>query len=111
MATRKSPSKKSSKKSPKKSSKKPSKKSSAKKSGGLNAKLRPSASLAAITGPGAQSRGQVTKKIWLYIKKHKLQVESNKRMIKPDAKLAKVFGGKSAISMFTMTKKVSKHLS
>ena len=95
-----------------KSSKKSSKKRASKKSsGGLNAKLKPSASLAAIVGSGAQSRGQVTKKLWIYIKRQKLQVPSNMRMIKPDAKLAKVFGGKSAISMFTMTKKVSKHLS
>lgn len=92
-------------------SKKRSSKKSAKKSGGLNAKLRPSASLAAIVGPTAQTRGSVTKKLWSYIKRHKLQVPSNMRMIKPDAKLAKVFGGKSAISMFAMTKKVSKHLS
>lgn len=93
-----------------KSSKKKSPKKRASKKGGLNKSLKPSAALSPIVGSRPLTRGAATKKIWAYIKRHKLQVESNKRMIKPDAKLAKVFGGKSAISMFTMTKKVSKHL-
>ncbi|MCB1112823.1 MAG: hypothetical protein H7A37_09735 [Chlamydiales bacterium] len=66
--------------------------------------------LAAIVGKGPMARTEVTKKLWAYIKKYDLQDEKNKRMIKPDEKLAKVFGSKAAIDMFKMTSKVSKHL-
>lgn len=66
--------------------------------------------LAEIVGPGPMARTEVTKKLWDYIKKHKLQDANNKRMINPDAKLGKVFGSTSQIDMFKMTSKVSKHL-
>lgn len=72
--------------------------------------LTPSADLAAIVGKGSMPRTEVTKKLWAYIKRNKLQDEVNKRMIKPDAKLAKVFGSSKAINMFQMTKHVAKHL-
>ena len=67
--------------------------------------------LAAVVGKGPMPRTEVTKKIWEYIKKNKLQDEKNKRNIVPDEKLTKVFGSKKTISMFEMTKLVSKHLS
>jgi len=67
--------------------------------------------LAEIVGKGPMPRTEVTKKLWAYIKKNKLQDPKNKRNIKPDSKLAKVFGSSSAIDMFKMTSKVSKHLS
>lgn len=67
--------------------------------------------LAEIVGKGPMARTEVTKKLWDYIKKHKLQDPNNKRNIKPDAKLAKVFGSSATIDMFKMTSKVSKHLS
>ena len=51
------------------------------------------------------------KKLWAYIKKNGLQDQKNKRQINADDKLKKVFGGKSSVSMFDMTKLVSKHLS
>lgn len=66
--------------------------------------------LAEIVGKGPMARTEVTKKLWEYIKKHKLQDTKNKRNINPDAKLAKVFGSSQAIDMFKMTSKVSKHL-
>lgn len=69
------------------------------------------ADLAAIVGPGPMPRTEVTKKLWAYIKKHKLQDPKNKRNIVPDERLAKIFGGKKAINMFDMTKKVNDHLS
>ncbi|MNC99437.1 DNA topoisomerase I/SWI domain fusion protein [compost metagenome] len=53
----------------------------------------------------------MTKKLWAYIKKNGLQDKSNRRMINADDKLRAVFGGKSQVSMFDMTKLVSKHLS
>ena len=55
-------------------------------------------------------RTEVTKKIWAYIKRNGLQDKKNKRMINADDKLKPVFGGKCQVSMFEMTKLVSKHL-
>jgi chromatin remodeling complex protein RSC6 len=55
-------------------------------------------------------RTEVTKKIWDYIKKNKLQDGVNKRLINADDKLRAVFGGKNKVSMFEMTKLVSSHL-
>ncbi len=67
--------------------------------------------LAAVVGKGPMPRSEVVKKIWAYIKKNGLQDEKNKRNINADANLKKVFGGKATVSMFEMTKLVSKHLS
>ncbi len=69
-----------------------------------------SEALAEIVGKGPMPRTEVTKKLWDYIKKNKLQDAKNKRNINPDAKLAKVFGSSASIDMFKMTSKVSKHL-
>lgn len=66
--------------------------------------------LAEVVGKGPMARTEVTKKLWDYIKKHKLQNTENKRMINPDPKLSKVFGSSQPIDMFKMTSKVSKHL-
>jgi chromatin remodeling complex protein RSC6 len=73
--------------------------------------LTPSAELAAIVGDKGLPRTEVVKKLWAYIKKNGLQDQKNKRQINADDKLKKVFGGKSSVSMFDMTKLVSKHLS
>lgn len=73
--------------------------------------MSPSASLAAVVGDKAMPRTEVTKKIWEYIKKNKLQDSVNKRMINADDKLKAVFGGKKQVSMFEMTKLVNNHLS
>jgi len=67
--------------------------------------------LAEVVGPGPMPRTEVTKKLWDYIKKHKLQDEKAKRNINPDAKLAKVLGSTAQIDMFKMTGKVAAHLS
>ena len=72
--------------------------------------MNPSATLAAVIGSNAMPRTEVTKKIWGYIKRNGLQDKKNKRMINSDEKLKPVFGGKSQVSMFEMTKLVSKHL-
>ncbi len=63
-----------------------------------------------LIGKGPMARTEVTKKVWEYIKKHKLQDEANKRMINPDARLGKVLGATQPIDMFKMTSKLSKHL-
>jgi upstream activation factor subunit UAF30 len=72
--------------------------------------LTPSAMLAAVVGASPLPRTEVTKKIWDYIKKNKLQDAINRRMINADEKLRAVFGGKKSVSMFEMTKLVSNHL-
>lgn len=73
--------------------------------------LQVSADLAEVVGAGPMPRSEVVKKLWVYIKKHDLQDPNNKRNINADENLKKVFGGKSTVTMFEMTKLVSKHLS
>jgi upstream activation factor subunit UAF30 len=72
--------------------------------------MTPSQVLAAVVGAVPLPRTEVTKKIWEYIKKNKLQDAQNKRTINADEKLKAVFGGKKTVSMFEMTKLVSGHL-
>ena len=70
-----------------------------------------SSELAVIVGKGPMPRSEVVKKLWVYIKENNLQDPNNKRNINADENLKKVFGGKSVVNMFEMTKLVSKHLS
>lgn len=72
--------------------------------------LQPSDSLAAVVGSKPLPRTEVVKKLWVYIKKNKLQDAKNKRNINADDALKAVFGGKKQVNMFEMTKLVSKHL-
>jgi upstream activation factor subunit UAF30 len=72
--------------------------------------MTPSGPLAAVVGSSGMPRTEVTKKIWGYIKRNGLQDKKNRRMINADDKLKAVFGGKAQVSMFEMTKLVSKHL-
>ena len=72
--------------------------------------VTPSADLAVVVGAKPIPRTEVTKKLWAYIKKNNLQDPKNKRMIKADASLKTVFGGKATVNMFEMTKLVGKHL-
>ncbi len=69
-----------------------------------------SAALGAVIGSGPMPRTEVTKKIWAYIKRNGLQDKKNRRNINADDKLKPVFGGKGQVSMFEMTKLVSRHL-
>ncbi len=73
--------------------------------------MQVSSDLAAVVGEGPMPRSEVVKNLWVYIKKHGLQDATNKRNINADEKLKKVFDGKGTVSMFEMTKLVSKHLS
>jgi chromatin remodeling complex protein RSC6 len=98
-------------------SKKSSKKSKgkAKKSGrkanpAFMKPMTPSSTLAAVIGSSPMPRTEVTKKLWAYIKRNGLQDKTNRRMINGDDKLRAVFGGRSQVSMFDMTKLVSNHL-
>ena len=72
--------------------------------------VQPSDKLAEVVGSKAIPRTEVTKKLWAYIKKNGLQDKKNKRMINADDALKAVFGGKTQVSMFDMTKLVSKNL-
>jgi chromatin remodeling complex protein RSC6 len=76
----------------------------------LTKPMQLSEDLEAVIGKGPMPRSEVVKQIWVYIKKHDLQNPKNKRNILADDKLKKVFGGKSEVSMFEMTKLVSGHL-
>jgi upstream activation factor subunit UAF30 len=125
MATKKKSAKKSAKKSKKaapkkakKSAKKAAPKKAAKKKSGVKRKpnaafmkpMTPTATLAAVIGSSPMPRTEVTKKLWAYIKRNGLQDSKNRRNINADDKLQDVFGGKKQVSMFEMTKLVSRHL-
>jgi chromatin remodeling complex protein RSC6 len=72
--------------------------------------LTPSAALAAVVGAAPLPRTEVVSKLWVYIKKHKLQDATNKRNINSDEKLKAVFG-KAQVTMFEMAGLIGKHLS
>lgn len=72
--------------------------------------VQPDSVLAAVVGSAPLARGPLTKKIWDYIKANGLQDKKNKRQINADDKLKAIFGGKSSVTMFEMTKLVNKHI-
>jgi upstream activation factor subunit UAF30 len=72
--------------------------------------VTPSKTLAEVVGSKPMPRTEVTRKLWAYIKKNGLQDKKNRRMINADENLKPIFGGKSAVNMFAMTKLVSRHL-
>ena len=72
--------------------------------------MTPSAALAVIVGSAPLPRTEITKRLWAYIKKNKLQDAVNRRMINADPSLYAVFGGRRQVSMFEMTKLVGQHL-
>ena len=110
MPTKKKPAKKTAKKPVKKAAKKPAKKTKRKANPALMKPIQPDAVLAVVVGSKPLPRGQMTKKLWDYIKKNKLQDAKNKRMINADESLKVIFGGKKQVSMFEMTKLVNKHV-
>ena len=73
--------------------------------------VTPDEKLAAVVGAKPMPRTEITKKIWDYIKKNKLQDAKVRTKINADEKLKPVFNGKASVSMFEMTKLVSGHLS
>jgi chromatin remodeling complex protein RSC6 len=72
--------------------------------------VTPDAALSAVVGSTPLPRTELTKKLWAYIKKNGLQDKKVKTQINADDKLKVVFGGKSKVSMFEMTKLVSGHV-
>jgi chromatin remodeling complex protein RSC6 len=107
-AAKKSPMKKAAAKKPAAKAKKPATKR--KPNAAFMKPMNPSSTLAAVVGTSPMPRTEVTSKLWGYIKKNNLQDKTNRRMINADDKLREVFGGKKQVSMFEMTKLVSKHL-
>ena len=73
--------------------------------------LRPDDALAAVVGSDPLPRTEITKKLWVYIKRNNLQDKNNRRNINADEKLRALFDGKRNVSMFEMTKYVAKHAS
>jgi chromatin remodeling complex protein RSC6 len=103
--------KKAAKKAVKKAAKKVAKKKSARKPNAAFMKaVAPDSVLAAVVGDKPLPRTELTKKLWAYIKKNKLQDTKIKSNINADAALQAVFGGKSTVNMFEMTKLVNKHV-
>jgi chromatin remodeling complex protein RSC6 len=101
----------------KKATKSAAKKKTAKKSGAKRVPsaafmkpMTPSPALSNVVGTTPIPRTEVTKKLWAYIKRKGLQDAKNRRQINADENLKPVFGGKSNVSMFEMTKLVNKHL-
>ena len=86
------------------------KKSARKPNAAFMKPVQPSAMLSEVVGFKPIPRTEVTKRLWAYIKKNKLQDAKDRRMIKADGTLKAVFGGKSSVNMFEMTKLVGKHL-
>src|SRR5258706_3923399 len=72
--------------------------------------VQPDEALSKVVGSKPIPRGELTKKLWDYIKKNKLQDAKNRRQINADDALKVIFGGKKAVTMFEMTKLVSKHV-
>ena len=89
---------------------KPKKTTDRKPNASLMKPVQPDDALAVIVGSIPVPRGELTKKLWDYIKKNKLQDEKNKTLINADDALKVVFGGKKQVSMFEMTKLVSGHI-
>jgi upstream activation factor subunit UAF30 len=115
-AAKKAPAKKAAKKGGAKKAAKPAKKA-AKKSGAKRTPnaafmkpMTPSPQLGMVVGTAPLPRTEVTKKLWAYIKRKGLQDAKNRRQINADENLKPIFGGKSSVSMFEMTKLVNKHL-
>ncbi len=81
-----------------------------KPSAAFMAPMQPSEALSKVVGTKPIPRTEVVKKLWLYIKKNNLQDPKNRRNVRADGALTKVFNGKAVVSMFEMTKLVSKHL-
>ena len=105
--------KKKTKKSAKKATKKAAKKSGKKRvpSAAFMRPVQPDSALGAVVGNSPLPRTELTKKLWQYIKRNGLQDSKNRRNINADDKLRPVFGGRSQVTMFDMTKLVNKHVS
>jgi upstream activation factor subunit UAF30 len=88
----------------------PEKATARKPNAALMKPVQPDEALAKIVGSTPLPRGELTKKLWDYIKKNNLQDAKNRRQINADDNLKVIFGGKANVTMFEMTKLVSGHV-
>ena len=72
--------------------------------------VKPDAALSAVVGNKPLPRTELTKKLWAYIKRRGLQDKKKRTNINADDALKAVFGGKKTVTMFEMTKLVSRHV-
>jgi len=72
--------------------------------------VQPDDKLAKVVGDKPLPRTELTKKLWAYIRKNGLQDKKVRTNINADESLKAVFNGKKTVSMFEMTKLVSKHV-
>ena len=72
--------------------------------------VQPDAALSAVVGNKPIPRTELTKKLWVYIKKNGLHDKKKRTNINADDALKAVFAGKKTVTMFEMTKLVSKHV-
>ena len=95
-----------------KRAKRPAKKAGAKRkpNAAFMRPVQPDAALSVVVGAAPLPRTELTKKLWAYIKRKGLQDARERRMINADDALRTIFNGKSRVSMFDMTKLVSKHV-
>ena len=66
--------------------------------------------LAAVVGADPLPRTELTKRLWEYIREHKLQDAQDRRRIRADDKLRAVLEGQDSVTMFELTKFVNRHL-
>ncbi len=86
------------------------KKSTRKPNAAFMKPVQPDAVLAEVVGSKPLPRTELTKKLWVYIKKNNLQDKKVRTQINADDALKAVFGGKAKVTMFEMTKLVFKHV-
>ena len=99
------------KKTVRKAKKKPAKKKKRKANPAFMRSFKTSPELKAVIGASSISRPHATKKLWEYIRKHKLQDSKNRRQINVGGtSLGKLFPGKKSVTMFDLPKQLSKHL-
>ncbi|KAG0604052.1 hypothetical protein M758_10G140500 [Ceratodon purpureus] len=76
---------------------------------GLNRTIQVSPALQRFLGVGECSRPESMKRIWDYIKDHKLQNPQNKKEVFCDETLKPVLGGKDKVGFLEIAKLLSEH--
>ena len=69
----------------------------------------PSFELGAIVGRSPLPYSEIIRRLWAYIKNNQLQVAEDRRHVRADHRLARVFGGPT-FTMFDINKCLSGHL-
>lgn len=72
--------------------------------------LKISSELAKVVGADEMPRAEVLKKVWEYIRANNLQDSQNKKLIKPDTLLSKIFDTSESVDMFKLPGLLSPHM-